>query len=165
MLHLVLGPVGAGKSTFARQLASEHRAVHLDLDAWMAVLFAADRPATDTLPWYVERTQRCVAQIWSLAVQLGAVDTNVVLEIGMIQRSDRERLYAWVDDARLALQVWVLDAPREIRRVRVEQRNAERGATFKMVVPPAIFELASDLWQAPDEGECSARSVTFVATA
>lgn len=56
MLHLVIGPVGAGKSTFARELAKENSAVHLDLDAWMAVLFAADRPATDTMPWYLERT-------------------------------------------------------------------------------------------------------------
>lgn len=165
MLHLILGPVGAGKSTFATRLAAEHRAVHLDLDAWMAVLFAADRPATDVMPWYLERTERCIAQIWSLAVQLAAVDSNVVLELGLVQRRDRDRFYARVDGAGLVVQIWVLDAPREVRRARVEQRNLERGATFKMIVPPAIFELASDLWQPPDAGECAVRAVTFVGEA
>jgi len=34
-----------------------------------------------------------------------------------------------------------------------ERRNRERGPTFSMEVPPAIFELASDLWEPPDEEE------------
>jgi predicted kinase len=163
MLHLVIGPVGAGKSTFARELAREHDAVHLDLDEWMAVLFAADRPAADTMPWYVERTARCIEQIWSIATRVVATGTAVILEIGMILRSDRERLYARIDAAGLAehLRIWVLDTDREIRRARVEQRNAERGDTFKMIVPPAIFELASDLWQPPDDAEIAGRNITW----
>jgi predicted kinase len=163
MLHLVIGPVGAGKSTFARELAKENSAVHLDLDAWMAVLFAADRPATDTMPWYLERTARCIDQIWSVATQTVAAGTAVVLEIGMILRSDRDRLYSRIDAAGLAdrLHIWVLDADRDIRRARVEQRNARRGATFKMIVPSAIFELASDLWQPPDDAEIAGRQITW----
>ena len=35
-LRLVIGPVGAGKSTFSRQLCAEHHALALNLDAWMA---------------------------------------------------------------------------------------------------------------------------------
>ena len=163
MLHLVIGPVGAGKSTFARELAREHHAVHLDLDAWMAVLFAADRPATDTIPWYVQRTARCIEQIWSTATQIVGAGTAVILEIGLILRSDRERLYARVDAQGLAeaLQIWVLDADRDVRRARVAQRNAARGDTFKMIVPPEIFELASDRWQPPDDAECIGRQVTY----
>ena len=64
----------------------------------------------------------------------------------------------WAD----ALVVYVLDAPRDVRRERVLRRNAEQGETFSMVVPPHIFELASDLWQPPGEAECAERSVVFV---
>jgi hypothetical protein len=32
------------------------------------------------------------------------------------------------------------------------------------VVPPAIFELASDLWEAPDFDECDGRDVRFLRT-
>jgi predicted kinase len=32
MLHLVVGPVGAGKSTFALTLEQQHRALRLNLD-------------------------------------------------------------------------------------------------------------------------------------
>jgi adenylate kinase family enzyme len=34
-LHLIVGPVGAGKSTFARGLMTRQNATFLDLDAWM----------------------------------------------------------------------------------------------------------------------------------
>lgn len=164
-LHLVIGPVGAGKSTFARKLAREHSAVRLDLDEWMAVLFAADRPSENTMPWYLERTARCIDQIWSLATQMIACNANVILEIGMILRRDRARLYARVDaEPRADLRIWILDADRDVRRARVLARNADRGDTFKMIVPPAIFELASDLWEPPDDDECAGRSVTCVRT-
>ena len=54
-----------------------------------------------------------------------------------------------------ALQSW---------RARVEERNRSQGSTFSMVVPPAIFELASDLWEPPDADECQDRDVRFMRT-
>ena len=161
-IHLVIGPVGAGKSTFVRQLVQLHRAVPLNLDDWMATLFSADRPdAADAMAWYVPRTQRCLTQIWKTAEAVLNAGGDVVLEVGLIQQHQRDAFYArmgpWAD----AMVVCVLDAPREVRRERVLRRNAEQGATFSMVVPPHIFELASDLWQPPDEVECANRSVVW----
>jgi predicted kinase len=161
-IHLVIGPVGAGKSTFVRRLCAEHRAVAFDLDEWMARLFSADRPAEGVMAWYVARTERCIAQIWSVAQRVIATGTDVVLEIGLILRRDRESLYARIDAGAHELVVYVLDAPREVRRSRVEGRNRERGETFSMHVPPEIFELASDMWEAPTADECEDRDVRFV---
>lgn len=161
-LHLIIGPVGAGKSTFALQLSREHRAVRLTLDDWMAQLYGADeRPAVGRIEWYVERRDRCLAQIWKLTQQLCAVGTHVVLELGLIQRKEREAFYARVDEAGLGLTVYVLDAPREVRRERVLRRNQEKGETFSMEVPPYFFELASDMWEPPQDDECQEREVRF----
>ncbi|MCC6996544.1 MAG: ATP-binding protein [Deltaproteobacteria bacterium] len=164
-LHLILGPVGAGKSTFAQQLAEERRAVRLTLDDWMTRLFSPDRPASGVMEWYVERAGRCIDQIWRIAGGLLSVGTDAILEIGLIRRDDRERLFERVDAAGHALTVYVLDAPREVRRERVERRNRDQGATFSMVVPPHFFELASDLWQPLDDDECEGRDVRFVSGA
>jgi predicted kinase len=162
-LHLILGPVGAGKSTFARTLAHQHRAVRLILDDWMAQLYGADeRPRTGRIEWYLERRDRCLEQIWKLAAALCEVGTRVVLEIGLIRRQEREAFYRRVEDAGLALSVYVLDAPREVRRERVMRRNEERGETFAQVVPPEFFELASDMWEPPDDDEARDRSIRFV---
>ncbi|MFY0568997.1 AAA family ATPase [Archangium lansingense] len=161
-LHLIIGPVGAGKSTFALQLCREHQAIRMTLDDWMAGLFGPDeRPAIGRLEWYIERRDRCLEQIWKLTKELIGIGTNVVLEIGLIQRQEREAFYARVDEARMGLTVYVLDAPREVRRARVQRRNEEKGATFSMEVPPHFFELASDMWEPPEEDECSERDVRF----
>lgn len=162
-LHLIVGPVGAGKSTFARQLCREHSSVRLSLDEWMAQLFGPDeRPAVGRLEWYRARTERCLEQIWSLTRQLMGVSTSVVLEIGLIQRHEREAFYRRVEEAGFGLTVYVLDAPREVRRERVQRRNQERGETFSMEVPPQFFELASDLWEPPGDDECLDREVRFL---
>ena len=161
-VHLVVGPVGAGKTTFALRLAREHRAVRLTLDEWMGTLFSHDRPNEGVMEWYVERAARSVEQIWNVAREVLARGTAVVLEIGLIQRSERERFYALVDESGLDLTLYVVDAPRDLRRDRVNERNRAKGETFSMVVPPAVFELASDLWEPPDSVELDGRDVRLV---
>ena len=41
-LHLIFGPIGAGKTTYARDLARRERAVAFVLDEWGARLFGPD---------------------------------------------------------------------------------------------------------------------------
>ncbi|GAB4522112.1 MAG: hypothetical protein Tsb0020_40570 [Haliangiales bacterium] len=163
-VHLVIGPVGAGKSTFACKLADERAALRLTLDDWMAVLFRPDRPEDGVMTWYRERTARCVEQIWAVARETLERGIDAVLEVGMLQRDEREQMYQRIHDADLDMVVYVLDAARDVRRARVERRNRVQGATFAMVVPPAIFEYASDLWAAPDDAECEGRDVRFIRT-
>ena len=133
-IHLIIGPVGAGKSTYALRLADERAALRLNLDEWMAALFRPDRPSAGVMEWYVERTARCVALIGALARRLIAAGSDVVLEIGLIRRKEREELYRWVEDAGIDLTVYVLDAPRDVRRARVLRRNEEQGETYYLQV-------------------------------
>jgi predicted kinase len=163
-VHLIVGPVGAGKSTFAERLALERSAIRLTLDDWMATLFRPDRPETGLPAWYRERAQRCIEQIWRITRQLTARGDEAVLEIGLLQRAERERFYERVREAGLPLAIYVLDAARDVRRARVLHRNLHQGPTFSMHVPPEIFELASDLWQAPESDECEGRDVRFLRT-
>lgn len=163
-VHLVVGPVGAGKSTFARRLARDERAVRLALDEWMAALFAPDRPETGRREWYVERRRRCQDQMWTVAKATAGAQTNIVLELGLLRRDERERFYRFVEDAGFHLVVHVLDAPRDVRRERVMLRNVAQGETFSMVVPLEFFELASDLWEPLPPEEREGRDVRFLFT-
>lgn len=162
-IHLIIGPVGAGKSTFALHLRRERRAVSLNLDDWMAALFGKDeRPAVGVLDWYVERRDRCLEQIWKVTESVLGVGTEVVLEVGLIQRRERHAFYDRVDTGGHPLTVYLLDAPRELRWERVEGRNQEKRETFSMEVPRHIFELASDMWEPPEEEECRGREIRSV---
>lgn len=163
-IHLVEGPVGAGKSTYAVSLASRIGGVHVVLDEWFARLFSPDRPDADFVQWYIERKERLINLIWNHARALLEAGTNPVLELGLIQRQSREAFYERVRAAGAELVVYVLDAPRDVRRERVRRRNLERGSTFFAVVPDYIFEMASDLWDPPDEDEIAENRIQLVST-
>lgn len=162
-IHLIEGPVGAGKSTFAAQLSERLHAPTLILDAWFVRLFSPDRPAEGLLPWYVERKTRCMAQIWATALEILDTGHDVILELGLVERASREHFYSLVADAGHNLTIYVLDAPRDVRRERVRARNRERGATFAMEVPDAFFEMASDRWEPLDERELEQYTVQVIA--
>jgi len=164
MIYLIEGPVGAGKSTYARQLSQQHNALHLNLDEWMVVLFRPDRPEVDFMHWYNERKQRCIEQIWAVALSCNQADITVVLELGLVQQADRLDLYNKAEDADLDLQVVVLNASRKERLARVQKRNREQDDTFQMHVSDEIFVLADAAWQAPDDKELQLRSIVMINT-
>lgn len=164
ILHLIEGPVGAGKSTFAKSLAAHVEAPHIALDEWFAKLFSPDRPATDLLPWYIARKTRLLDQIWRHAQDLLACGMAPVLELGLVQRLSREEFYLRAREAGIDLHVYLLQASRDVRRERVMRRNIEQGPTFSMLVPAPFFEMASDAWEEPDDVEIAEHRIEIISS-
>lgn len=91
------------------------------------------------------------------------VGHDVVLELGLVEFASRERFYALVESAGYELTIYLLDAPRDVRREWVRQRNREKGPTYAMEVPDAFFELASDRWDpinGTEQERCDVRVVS-----
>jgi predicted kinase len=161
-LHLLIGPVGAGKTTYAVRKAAASRAVVLDLDSWMVRLFGADpRPQKDVMDWYLERRDRCRSLIWDVALDVLRCGSDVYLELGLIAAVEREAFYAKAHVEGLRWGIYLLDAPRDARRERVEHRNRTAGPTTQ-IVPLEFFERASDAWQPPSEAERATWNITDV---
>ena len=155
-LHVLIGPVGAGKTTYAQRECARSSALLLDLDSWMVRLYGADqRPAEKVLEWYLERRERCRALLWEIALAVLASGTDVYLEIGLLGVGERAAFYEQARAEDLKLRVYVVDAPRDLRRTRVQQRN-QNPLPYTQIVPTEMFERASDAWQAPDEQERAA---------
>lgn len=87
-----------------------------------------DRPEDAAPAWYLERIARATEMIWTISQQLVAGGVDVVLEIGLTARADRDAFYERVRRAGHRLTLHVVDAPRELRWSRVEARNREQGA-------------------------------------
>ena len=87
------------------------------------------------------------------------------MTVDLIQRHSRVAFCQKVVDDGVELLVHVLDAPQDVRRERVQRRNTEKGSTFSMVVPDHVFEMASNMWDAPDDGECRDFAIAFVPAA
>jgi predicted kinase len=164
-IHLIEGPVGAGKSTFARRLAQQLPGVHLALDEWFVRLYSPDRPNTDFVNWYLQRKERLLGLIWAHAKNLASANVNPILELGLIQRQARHDFYEQARREGVRLHVHLLDAPEDVRWERVEHRNESKGETFSMAVPRHIFEVANSMWEPPDEDELKAQEIEVVSVA
>lgn len=152
-LHLVIGSTGAGKSTFARELARRVGGVCFIVDEWMQRLFHPERPGDAGYDWYAPRIERCTELIGSLSTELVRVGTPSVLEIGLTQRAARAGFYERARAAQLRVQLHVLEAPAALRWQRVEARNSARGATFAMEVTREMFDFVEQMWEPPSERE------------
>ena len=163
-VHLIEGPVGAGKSTFAKSLALRTNGIYIGLDEWFVKLFSPDRPTADFIVWYVERKERLVELILDHSRSILASGTDAIVELGLVQRQSRIAFCQKAIGEGAELKVYVLDAPKQVRLERVRRRNTEKGSTFSMVVSEQVFEMASNMWEAPDEVECSNFVVELVST-
>ena len=162
-LHILFGPVAAGKSTYGIALATAHRAPLFMLDRWMAKLFGDDeRPAAGRLQWYLERRVRCLGVMLEACRNVLELGMDVILEPSLVLASSRRSLFDSIEDWPCEVVVHVVDAPLAVRRSRVEQRNRDKGETFAMKVPLEVFERASAMWEPLDEEECRGRTVNWV---
>jgi len=152
-LHVIFGPSGAGKSTYAKDLARRTPAIHFAIDEWMARLFAADMPEPLEFEWMMERVERCEAQIWSTAAAAMAAGSSVILDLGLMRRSDRARVAEIAEACELPIQFHFVTAPQEVRRARVLQRNEVRGDTFSIEVTPDMFAFIEGVYEAPEPEE------------
>jgi len=153
VLNVIFGPCGAGKTTYAHAFARREKAVAFILDDWMARLFGPDMPEPLQYEWMLERVARCEGQIWSAAAATLAAGTSVILDIGLMRRADRARVREIAEGAGLSLQFHFVDAPREVRRARVLDRNVVRGESFAIEVTPDLFEFIEGVYEPPEPEE------------
>ena len=152
-VHLVFGPQGAGKSTYAATLTEAHGAVSFSIDAWMAELFGPDLPQTNLMPWVMQRVARCEARIWHSAQAVALRGVTVVLDLGFMKAASRQRFSELAEQAGLQVQRHYIHADMSTRRERVAARNSERGATFAFEVTPVMFAAMEGQFEVPDNNE------------
>lgn len=122
----------------------------------MKTLFGDDIPAGAgpiDFSWFSERVDRCEEQSWHVAEQLLKQDVNVVLDWGFIRRERRDKANKRAAAHGHKVEWHILESDKEVRRDRVEGRNANRGETFAFAVTPAMFEFAERLYEPPQNDE------------
>ena len=116
-LVIVCGLPGSGKTTLARALERERRAIRLCPDEWMADL------AIDL--WDEEARGRVEALQWRLAQGWLALGHTVVIEWGTWGRGERDALREGTRALGAAAELRFLDAPLEVLFARVQARAME----------------------------------------
>ena len=129
-LHLTCGLPGAGKTTLAREIERDHRALRLTTDEWLLRLFGDDiTPAENEL--YRERLEHHL--FLDLAVRALELGVDVVLDFGVWARSEREDFRGRASAVGARSELHFLDVPIDELLKRLVVRNKERTAgTFRI---------------------------------
>ncbi len=152
-LILVCGPTGAGKTTYALSLSERESAVRFSIDPWMQTLYAADMTTLD-YSWMIERVNRCYEQIWEVTEQMLNLDGNVVLDLGFTTKAQRQVFADKSSTLGIPAEVHYLSAPADIRKKRVEKRNAEKDPkVYAFEVTDVMFNFMEPRFEIPDKKE------------
>ncbi len=135
--YLLFGHPGSGKTTLAKRLERELRAVRFTPDEWMARLFGEDPPA-DTFADRAAAIQQMMQPLWRQCLVAGA---DVVLDYGFWRRSERDAARAIAQHVGATAALVALACPEAEARRRTMRRNAEPGRT--LFIAPATFDALS----------------------
>ncbi len=121
-LHFISGRLAAGKTTLAKTIASEQRAVLFCEDAWMAKLYEQISSFEEYLKW----SRRCRTVMGPLIVDTLNAGASVVLDFAGNTVAERAWVRSLFEQAETSHQLHVLDVGEEKCLERLLQRNAEK---------------------------------------
>lgn len=143
-LFLICGLPGSGKTTLAKKIEAEHKALRLTPDEWMSQIVGDG---------YDESKRAIVEKIqWEIAARVLSLGVNAILDFGFWGRSERDDYRARAKAIGAHTKVCFLDVSRDELLKRLETRNASLPPdTFK--VDEAQLDLWSSWFQQPTEDE------------
>lgn len=156
MIHLVCGPIGAGKTTYAKQLAKEKNAIRFSEDEWLAKLFVPDapeglleQPMQVVGVWATEKYQRCRSQIWLVCQQLLENKMSIVIDGAAANKEQRDMFRIKAKEYNVEFELYYVTSSADIRHKRVFERNKEQGDTYSLEVTSAMFEHTEAFFEPP----------------
>jgi predicted kinase len=160
-LFITCGVPGSGKTTLAKRLEAEQRAVRLTADEWLHELYPdesddalnAQLPLVERLRW-VNAHRPLVEQLqWELALRTLALGVNVVLDWGLWTREERDRYRMEAQEHNARVVLCVLDLPPRDELVRrLNKRNAALPAgTFR--IDEALLDYGLSWFERPTSAE------------
>ena len=145
--HLIHGYLGAGKTTFARQLERNVPAIRFSHDEWMTRLYG-DNPPVEHFADFYRRIYEQVEEIWLRGLELGI---DVVLDFGFWNRQERDVTRAKILGLGAQPRLYRLSCPEDEAWRRIEKRNTDLQGS--LIIDRNAFEAFKERFQPLDHDE------------
>src|SRR4051794_34490909 len=143
-LFLTVGLPGTGKTTEARRIEVEEKALRLTKDDWVKALYGPANPpsASDVI-------EGRLIEIGLRALELGI---NVVIDYGLWGRDERSALRQAADDLGVAVDMRYFELAPAEQRQRLDRRQADEAHTTWRMSDEELVEWAGII-SVPTPGE------------
>ena len=143
-LFLVVGLPGMGKTTAARRIEVEERALRLTKDEWVKALYGLANPssASDVIE----------GRLIEIALRALALGSNVVLDFGLWGHDERCSLRQAAADLGVSVEMRYFELPADEQRRRLDRRLAEAPHTTWHISEEDLAECAAII-SIPTPGE------------
>jgi predicted kinase len=147
-VHLLCGLVCAGKTTLAKQLAVEFRAIRFSRDEWMLRLYGLRHDDTE----YVAALTPCTLLIWDVAIDALRLGQSVIMDWNHWNPERRSESRDRARTAGFDTVLHHLDVPLEVAVTRARQRLAAAPADSHAIDEAGVRHFAT-IFQPPTAGE------------
>ena len=155
--HIVIGFIGSGKTTFAREREKETGAVRFTKDEWMVRLFG-NTPPKDTFEEYDHKMALLATETALKCLRAGI---DVIIDEGFWVKEQRDEIREKVKNVGAAPEMYYLSVPFEVMKERTLRRTANPpGDSF--TIDEESFNHYWTFFQPPDKDEeCRLIGETF----
>lgn len=143
-LFLTVGLPGTGKTTAARRIAAEQRALRLTKDEWVKALYGPENP-----PSAQDVIEGRLVELGLRALELGI---NVVIDFGLWGRAERAALRQAAADRGAAVEMHYFELDPAEQRRRLARREAEAPRTSWPMSDHELVDWAATI-EVPTAGE------------
>jgi predicted kinase len=146
-VHLIHGYLGAGKTTFARQLEQRLPAIRFTHDEWIARLYGND-PPVDQFAKLSERASKQIDAVWRRCAELGL---HVVLDLNFWSRKQRDQTRSIAASIGAKPYLYCLSCPDEEAWQRIASRNLD--LQNNLFIARNTYEILKDRFEPLDPDE------------
>lgn len=148
IVYLICGFIGAGKTTFARELEKETGAVKITKDEW-SIRFIGNDP---TIEGYAQWDRKIIDLSRDVAFQLAEKGMDVIMDEGFWEKETRDEMRKRAAAIGAKVVMYYLDTPIATIRERVLGRNNNlTGDSFK--ISREMLDNYLKQWEPPTEDE------------
>jgi predicted kinase len=146
--HIVIGFIGAGKTTFARKLERETGAVRFTKDEWMVRIFG-NTPPKDKFEEYDNRMASLATE---MALKCLAAGIEVIIDEGFWAKEQREEIAGKVRGVGAVPKFYYIETSFEVMKTRTLKRS-ENPPVDSYVIDEESFDGYWKFFQPPGKEE------------